>query len=519
MSPRAPVTFLPRDVTVWVEPGVTLLEAARMAGVAISATCGGRGVCGTCGVKVVAGRLADPSAEESALLSRAPTGTRLSCRSVVEGPVTAKVLTQAAAGATTTYDALPTGPLSSPLVAGVDLGTTYVTAAVLECDTAREVGRASVANAQQSFGADVVSRIAAALEGHAATLSRLACESVVEALRLAAGAHMASLETVVIAANSAMAALLIEVDVSGLAHAPFTAPRVEGADVRSLSAAIGDSVRVKVVPPIAAFVGGDVLAGLVGVGAPSDVDRGLLVDIGTNAEVALWSEGRLTVASAPAGPAFEGVGVTSGGPAVPGAVVRIELQGDAPLLRTMGDAEPKWFSGSGLLSAVAMLRRAGHLTKDGLLVEEGPLGRRFSRDATGILRVDLGDGAPLYVSQTDVRAIQLAKAAARVAIEGVIEAGGTDAHRLDRIWVAGAFGAALDADDLVSLGVVPSAWSDRLEFPGNTSLAGAVMLALDAGEPNDALSFARHVCSVELPAGERFTQDLMRAVELQPFGI
>ena len=160
MTSRVPVTFEPAGVTTWVVAGTTLTDAARQAGIMVPAPCGGRGVCGSCGVSVLAGALASADEAERAMLVRARPGIRLACRATVVGPVTVRPL---ALDATSVQAPALVGSMAAgPLVAGVDLGTTSVAVALVDPRTGRELARASVANRQQRFGADVLARLSAA---------------------------------------------------------------------------------------------------------------------------------------------------------------------------------------------------------------------------------------------------------------------------------------------------------------------------------------------------------------------
>lgn len=513
MSARVAVTFLPSGATAWVAPGTTVLEASRVAGAPVNAQCGGRGTCGTCGVRVTQGRLADPGPDEQAGLARAPAGIRLACRARVSGAVTVRPIVVHRVDVST--GAAATG---GELVAGVDLGTTTVAAIIIDAKTGREVARATVPNRQQSFGADVLSRVSAALAGHAAELREAAHESVREVLLAAAGDRMTRIGRVVVAGNSVMSALLTGADVTGLASAPFTAP-VPVAD-EGLRASVGlgpTGAGVTVLPPVASFVGGDILAGLVALDALRSPQPLLFVDVGTNAEVAVVAEGRLTVTSAPAGPAFEGGGISCGGPAVTGAVVRVDVGAEDVKLETIGGAEPVWMSGAGLVSAVAALRESGHLDADGVLLEDGPLRDRVFVDEAGVRGLRLGDaGSEVTVNQLDVRAFQLAKAAVTVAVAKTLERAGVEAGSVARVVLAGAFGAALDPRDVVELGLLPWGLSVDPEFPGNTSLAGAAAIVLDGsltGAWADTVRLADHV---ELASDASFTKSLMGALVLAP---
>ncbi len=513
---RVPVTFEPSGVVAWVDPGTTVLQAGRAAGVVISAPCGGRGVCGQCGVRVVAGELAPPTGDEAGALERSRSPLRLACRAKIAGPVTLRpvVVNSTAAGAAAALAG------ETPIVVGVDLGTTTVSATAVEQSSGRQLGTSVVVNRQQLYGADVLTRVSAALDGARDSLRGLAEDSVLDAVDTAAPRARARVSRLVIAGNVVMSTLLAGADVSSLASHPFSIPdgcaSLPG-DSRLLKA-LPNAV-IELVPPLAGFVGGDVLAGLVAREVESDGPPRLLVDIGTNAEVALSVPGRVWVASAAAGPAFEGGNITCGGPATAEAVVSVDIADDgAVVLQTLGDAEPTWFSGAGLVSAVAAMRRAGHIDADGLMSPDGPLRARFDTDDRGILGVALGvPGGCLAVTQHDVRALQLAKAAVRVAIEMVLARAGVAAKDLGTLYVSGAFGGALPARDLVELGVVPVQAERVVAHAGNTSLAGATALAMDAALLTRAREVTANAVLVDLAADSGFSARLLQALTLAPY--
>jgi len=465
---------------------------------------------------VVAGDLEPPTEDERRALKIAPGSVRLACRAAVDGPVTVRPVvvnsTQSAHAAGLAGD--------SALAVGVDLGTTTVSAAAVETRSGRQVGSSVVLNRQQAFGADVLSRISAALEGDAAELERLAVESVLDAVRAAAPDATERVRRVVVAANVAMASLLVGADVTTLATHPFSLP--PGCDFlpgASRLLAQMPGVEIAIVPPIGGFVGGDALAGLLTLPPEGGERARLLVDIGTNAEVVLEARDAIWVASAAAGPAFEGGGIACGGPAAPEAVAGVTIGADGAVeMRTVGGVEPAWFSGAGLVSAVAALRVAGHVDAGGRMSPHGPLSDRFDTDAEGVLGVALGaPGGCLVVTQRDIRALQLAKAAVRVAIETVLAHAGVSVTELDSLHIAGAFGAALDAKDLVELGVVPSSAADAVIFAGNASLLGATAMALDPHLLEVARERTRAARLVDLAADPGFSTRLLSAVELAPY--
>lgn len=523
MTDLAAVTFLPAGLVVDVEVGTLLIEAARTAGVMLAAPCGGRGTCGGCAVRVVEGDLGSADEVEHAALKRASDDVRLACRARVTGPVSVEPVFGQSAEAVardTTGDAGHAA--GRRIVAGVDFGTTTVAALLVEESTGRPIARAGAENAQAVFGADVLSRLSAALDGHGEELRRLGEGSVAKALERAAvagGVDPGRVARLVIAANTAMAALLSGTEVSGLAVHPFTAPamRDDVCPAEGIARWLSPGAEISLVPPMAGFVGGDALAAMIAGGLADPEEPRLLLDIGTNAEIVLATPGRVVVASAAAGTAFEGSGISCGGPAAPEAVERVAFQDGAVMLTSVGDAGPRWLSGAGFLSAVAMLRRLGHVTADGALVAEGPLESRFTRDSEGVAQVVLSDvGAPVIrLTQLDVRALQLAKAAVRVGIEIVLRRAGISAGEVGSVEIAGAFGAALDPSDLRALGVIPPSLADKVHRIGNAALEGAAAMALDPGLLCLAVEIAEKVEHVDLASDSEFTTGFMSATTLE----
>jgi uncharacterized 2Fe-2S/4Fe-4S cluster protein (DUF4445 family) len=514
VSARVPVTFVPAGVTVWVETGSTVIDAARQAGVIIPVPCGGRGVCGKCGIKVLEGDLSPADDVEKRGLTAAPGRVRLACRARVDGPVSLRPLV--------VQGALVAGGGVCPeggLVAAVDLGTSTVGAVIVGKTSGRELGRATVPNAQQTFGSDVLSRIGAARDGNAELLQRAAEDSVLAALAGAcgqAGACLEGVERLVVAGNTAMVALLAGADITGLAGAPFKGPAIDIALAgERIAGQLAPDAAVRLVPSIQSFVGGDLVAGLLARGVTPGSEGTLYVDIGTNAEIALAAKGRLYVASTAAGPAFEGYGISSGGPAVRGGIQSVRISGDTFELDIIGEAEPCWLTGSGLLSLIAELRRVGHLDASGLMHSEGPVSASFAQvDGVGAIEVAQGG---VYLLQTDVRAFQTAKAAVAAGVIAMAHVAGVKHKAVERAVIAGAFGAALEPGLLIELGILPQEFADKIEVAADAALVGAAAMALDESLEIDASVLAGAAHHIEVASEERFVKGFVAATALGPY--
>lgn len=522
MPARVPVTFSPAGVTVWVASGTTVLAAARAAGVLISAPCGGRGVCGSCAVRVLEGVLEPPDDLERRGLSNARSSVRLACRATVSSAVVlSPVVNQSSQSSVGRADGD-----ASDLVAGVDLGTTTVSAVIVSRSTGRELGRATVPNAQQSYGADVLSRISAAMEGSGAELAAAAERSMLQALEAAcgrAGFCLKEIRRLVIAANSAMMALALRADTAPLAVAPFQLPDLPSSATMGLMASALPDARIEFAPPIAAFVGGDASAGLLAAGmlrsdSSADTAPEILVDMGTNAEILAVTRLGITAASAPAGPAFEGFGISSGGAWARGAVEYVSADGEDLLISVAGGGPAQFVSGSGLIGAIASLRRAGHLASDGRMLVEGPWSDRFSviGEILGFSLSADGGAAP-YIMQTDVRAFQMAQAAVATALAAVLSAARIKTPAVERVVVGGGFGSAVRPDDLIELGILPQDFRDRIELAGNIALLGAAMLAFDEALAPQLEAEVARATHLDLVGDPGFSESFLEHLSLQPF--
>ncbi|MDZ4178588.1 MAG: ASKHA domain-containing protein [Coriobacteriia bacterium] len=515
------VTFEPAGVTAHVDPGTTLADAAASAGVLLASPCGGRGVCGRCAVRVLEGRPMPPGDAEARGLARAPSGVRLACLATV-GSESLRVGVLSPGLAEENMSSFPAGgdgqTTHDQVVAAVDLGTTTVSALVVDPASTRRLGEATVVNQQIRFGADVVSRIGAARAGRADELSQAAKDSLVAALSGACSAseiECSELKRIVVAGNTAMISLLSGLDVSGLTSAPFEMdPLLLNSDVlRGSLEHVAPDTTVLAVPAVDAFVGGDLVAGLFAAGLHRALPRRVLyVDIGTNAEIALCGRDEILVASTAAGPAFEGSGITHGSAAGAGAVIRARMEGSALSVDVIGGGAPASICGSGLVSLVALLRRTGHLDASGRMWPQGPLSSRFMTVDNQVV-LEVGDSGPPYLSQADVRLLQTAKAAVAAGLLAVIARAGEPPEEM---LVAGAFGGSLDVTELVDLGIVPSDIR-RIDAIGPTALTGAAAIAADTGLMLEAVGLSRESRHIELASDPVFRREFVASMRFARF--
>lgn len=383
----------------------------------------------------------------------------------------------------------------------VDLGTTTVAVELIDLESGGILGRASGLNHQVSYGADVISRISFAFQDDQKLrrLQRAAVDVIAELGREAAAPSGTTLDRVydiVVSGNTAMNHFLRGVPADSLAALPFEAaftaePAFPAAEI---GLAFNRRTRIYLAPNIRSFIGGDVSAGLTALGLDAARGNVLFVDLGTNGEVVVKKGRRMSAASTAVGPAFEGTNVSCGMLAGPGAVEAAQWEGGFRL-RVIGDVEPRGVCGSGLVDITAVALEQGLVAADGRIL-------------TPSKKLRLAEN--LFLNQQDIRSIQLAAAAVKTAIRLALDEAGLRPDSLDRVFVAGAFGNRLDPEHARLLGLVPDVPSSKVEFVGNTSLAGARAMLLSREARLRAEKLARRVRHLNLASRPDF-QDVYAA--------
>ncbi|MFZ2635951.1 MAG: ASKHA domain-containing protein [Rectinemataceae bacterium] len=372
---------------------------------------------------------------------------------------------------------------------GVDIGTTTVVAHLVDLATGERLGHRSAVNDQRAFGADVISRIAATIErpdGLAELRGRIASQigGMVHSLARSAGAAPADILTLAVAGNTTMLHLLAAVPPAAIAVAPFPAvfTRARACSPRDLGLDLPESCAVFLLPGVSGYVGADIVAGIMAVGMAERRETALLLDIGTNGEIALGSADGILCCATAAGPAFEGAGIEMGMGGVAGAVDSVWTDGSNLGSTTIGGEPALGLCGSGVIDALAVFLDCGLVDATGRVAdaEEAaflPAGIASLRREGGP-RLYVDPAAGIYLSQGDIRQIQLAKAAIAAGIEVLLARAGKSAGDIDRVYLAGGFGSALDLKSAIRIGLLPRELRDRVVVAGNTAGEGAVAACL-----------------------------------------
>ena len=520
--PKVTVIYGEKSQTVEAPVGSLLGEAIQATGLPLEQPCAGRGTCGKCKVLCESGVAAPDEIEHEHLTAgELALNNRLACRARIEGDAQV-VLSPIVVYSNKIFRSSQRYKSSSgPLGLAIDLGSTTVAAFLTLLDTGEvQAGGASL-NQQTVYGADVISRIAAAQESpiNAERLHRLALASInqaVDSLKLAERIKQ-RIQRVTIVGNVAMHHLLAKLPVDSLAHMPFQpVEKAANLDANQLMDGIfGENVQVSLPPLIGGFVGSDALACLAYFDfahAPSPMAA---IDLGTNGEVMVTDGRRILVASTAAGPAFEGVNISCGTRAVDGAIVGAQLVDGNLILQTIADQAPVGLTGSGLLSVVHELRKNGTIEASGRINPAYLAGNGKKGSGNEFRSIPLTGDGRLALTQWDIRELQKAKGAIRAAMEILMKNLGLEAGDLQRLILTGSFGGQVDIEGVLALGMIPPVGRERVETIPNGAGLGAAMFLSDAGMAV-AIDLAQASEQIDLDQDPAFIQSYIQAMALTP---
>ena len=381
-----------------------------------------------------------------------------------------------------------------------DLGTTTVVATLLDLETGQPKAVRSVLNAQQPFGADVITRISATmldpdalarLQQHAHETLQLLTGEVCEE----AGVDPNTVYEIVVAGNVTMIQLALAIDPQPLSMAPFTitARTLPVAQAADFGVHVHPRAPAVMFPALGAYVGPDIVAGILATGLTLDRRVRLFIDVGTNSEIVLGSSAGALATAAPAGPAFEAAQIRCGMRAADGAIEGVKIHDGEVELTVIGDVEPTGLCGSGLVDAVAELVGAGILDNSGRFV----LGSSERLGKIGEENVFyLADG--IFLSQRDVRELQFAKASIATGWTILCNDLGIAPEEISQVLLGGSFGSYLTAASAVKIGLVPRLPLPRIVSAGNVAGEGAKIAALSITERAAAHAVLDEVQYVEL---------------------
>lgn len=553
------ILFKNQGVTCSVPEGETILAAARSAGVVIESPCDGMGTCGKCRVSIE--NIGEAAVERGAGRCRlgAPESAAcyvLACQTRVFGDIT--VVTESTESQNKTlkivsdgcsfeygikravnkvfdgretavyYNDSPVGSepgntASEIYGLSVDIGTTTVVTALVDMIGGQEIASVSALNPQSLRAQDVLTRIKLASDADGLRLMYTEITGEINAmigqLVRETGVRPDRIYEAVYSGNTAMIHLACNVDPAPLGRYPYTSRIRGGNSLPADGLTISPFGRIYLPPIISSYVGPDITSGVLVCGLKKRKGTTVFIDIGTNGEMVIAKDGSLSATSTAAGPAFEGMNITFGMRAGQGAIERFEIPLQSnPAFQVIGGVPASGICGSGLLDIVGELVRVGILGANGKFQtpEQGGYDGGFAKylkDYQGRTAFEAAPG--VFLTQKDVRQVQLAKGAVRAGVEALLLSEKVTADQVDRVLIAGSFGYHLKADSLIHIGLLPSEFAGKIEFVGNTSKTGGRAFLLNTDFRSLMEKQAAEIKSIELANRDDFDRLFIRSLNFR----
>jgi uncharacterized 2Fe-2S/4Fe-4S cluster protein (DUF4445 family) len=401
----------------------------------------------------------------------------------------------------------------------VDLGTTTVVAHLIDLTSAKTIDAEATYNSQINFGEDYIRRIIYAEENNAfdEMQDRLVHDvnNLIVTLAERQGIDLQNINAVICAGNTAMVHFLLNLDPTRIRREPYVASAGFVPPIRAAEAGIQINKRglLYCLPSVAAYVGSDIVAGVLTTRVYTHKGTSLFVDIGTNGEVVLGNRDWLVCASSSAGPAFEGSGVKHGMRAGTGAIEKLAILGDGSVeYQTIGNKRPVGICGSGLLDTLAELFVNGLIDKTGRFKADGQ--PRIANGDEGMqFQIVPGDDShqEIVITQADIDNLVRSKAGVFAAIHVLMDSTQTKPENLDAIYLAGGFGNFLNVREAVTVGMLPDVPSEKIHFVGNTSIAGAKTVLLSRKALKTAEKIAGSMTYFDLMSHPRYMDEFIKA--------
>lgn len=498
------------------ESGENLLDLLLKERCFVDNPCNGKGICGKCKVRIVAGTLSDMTEAEEAFLKpeEIACGVRLACLTEGYGELEVVLLQKERKAEVLTKGYVPQFEKEyhdSGLGIAIDIGTTTVVTSLIDLTNGQELASASRMNAQKQFGLDVLTRITYEYE-HPETGIKELQQAIVDSINdmiaevcVEAQKAKEDIREIHVAANCTMTHMLLGVDARSIGVSPYKPVFLGTKELLAKEIGIdcSDTTLLYCLPHVSAYIGGDIVAGAYVCELHKEKGNVLFIDIGTNGEIVLANNGKLLTCSCAAGPALEGMNISSGMRASAGAIEDVLIADDGVHLKTIKDLPVEGLCGSGILAAVKELLRNGFVKKSGVFIKpEGLADDDWRADMLKIVGKNrafiLQKNPELLVTQQDVRQVQLAKGAILSGIRALMNCADIQMEELDKVMIAGQFGAHLPADSLIGIGLLPNTARDKLIYVGNSSKTGAYMTLMSRQVRKEMEELSKRMSYIEL---------------------
>ncbi len=422
--------------------------------------CGGKGTCGKCKVRLLDGEIEISETHRQKLKQlNLPNDWRLACYSHCTGNITLEIdqFSHLILADESEFEFTPQPGFG----VAVDLGTTTVVVQLIDLLTAKVISAETFLNPQVKFGADLISRIQACLDGNTTEMTSLIRKSIGTTLELMLKKHPVGIRQIVLVGNTAMQLIFAGQDVTPLSAYPFHVKDLgmKTFSPEELSWNFEVSEPVRFYPSIGSFVGSDILAGIAATKLHLKEDYTALIDLGTNGEIVVGNRDRMVCASTAAGPAFEGANISMGMRAVTGAIASLNRVDSKMEATVIGNTIAKGICGSALIDAVAIFRQLDLI---------GMFGEINSGE------MQLPVAGKVTLTQKDINEFQLAKAALAAGLTILCKQLSIEVSDISRLYIAGGFGNYINLSHVTSTRMI-ELQEEKIHKMGNTALIGAKM--------------------------------------------
>ncbi|AYD39748.1 DUF4445 domain-containing protein [Clostridium fermenticellae] len=573
----AKITFMENNLEIEVEDGTKLIECIRKAGFNIESPCNGKGICGKCKV-IANGNLSPKTKEENKFTDKKNIRLACMCQVMgdaqieliardsnkklktinkgfsIEVPLdsrirkieikdidektsipyknTLNVITEKLSvlkkigeiekvkgknfcGVINENELIDIIHQNEPvLAAAVDIGTTGLSAYLLNLEDGQILNKVSDLNPQTEYGGDVLSRITYCMENEDGIkiLSKCIVEKINSMVEELIGRDYKNnnIYEIAIAANTTMLHLFAGVNPKTIAKAPYRAIFLDELEIKAkdINIKINEEANVILLPSLSSYVGADIVAGIVATDFQNKKHPSIFIDIGTNGELAAIYKGNMSASSTAAGPAFEGMNISCGSRAEDGAIDSFSIDKEYNIkYSTICNKEAKSICGSGLMDVMAALIKSKVVMTSG----------RFNKNMPYALKERLKDKKfyitdKIYISQNDVRQIQLAKGAISSGVTMLLKEINANIEDIEEAVIAGAFGYHINPESIKTLGIIPKGFKGKINFVGNSSIEGARLSLLNKGISKIMMDIRRSIKVVELSTRKDFQEYFVKAL-------
>jgi len=481
------IHVFPHNVTLNLPESVNLMTALQEHGIYLDAPCGGNGKCGKCKVLIDGQEV-------------------LACQVTVDQDLTVTIPEKAGLNVLQTGIAVEQkmDPVQGGHLLAFDIGTTSVVCFLLDGKTGGELARSSMLNPQAAYGADVISRVQAALRGELGQQTKVIRDGMTALIQETcekANVTPGEIGVVAVVGNPAMQQLFLGISPENLAAVPF-APALRSAKTVACGEVlpICPNALLLIVPDISGYIGADTMGCVLATELYKKEEITLMVDIGTNGEMVLGNKVRMIACSTAAGPALEGANIQFGMRGTYGAIDHVWLEDGKVSCSVIGGGKAMGICGSGLIDAVAVGLDMGLLNKRGRIQNEDHI---FHLTDT------------IYLTQDDIRQVQLAKGAIYAGIFLMAKQLGLEIRDIQKVQLAGAFGNYLSPESACRIGLLPEELLDKIEAVGNAAGSGAKLLACDKNLLSLTQALTEKIEFLELASLPEFSRTFAKAMNFR----